>query len=372
MYNDGYVELQLLESEGSRQIVCTAQPPVKCLSYSSGKFRNGAVGLCNIGVTSCLNPLLQALYMHKDFTDILCRVGGPDDNLPAEKRLPYELLALFEEMQNSKEDAVPPYRVLRCLHRLRGNFFTQTDMADVFSSFWNHLLQNMPEPHLEEELRSLYSIALEERVTCERCHHQHSAHRDLLSLPITVPHSKYQRKMTLERRLWKYFRCQEIYDDENFCPKCGKNSRASKVTHLRSLPRTLTINLNRLCKTSSQPRKINRTLSFPRVLDLIEILSPEQLPGDKQQTTHYTYRLFAVIAHSGTAGFGHFSAYIRSARDGRWYFFNDSCVCKVSWDDVQCTYGNTAFHWGTTASLLIYVHSDVDLDDVTSGPGSLL
>ncbi|XP_056373904.1 ubl carboxyl-terminal hydrolase 18 isoform X2 [Hyla sarda] len=372
MYEDGYVDIQLLEHEDPQQDVCTAQPPTKCLSYSSGKFKNGAVGLCNIGVTSCLNPLLQTLYMYKDFTDILCRIGAPDDNLLIGKRLPYELLALFEEMQRTEEDAVPPYQVLRCLQMLKVNLFPQTDVADVFSSFWNHLLENMPEPHLEEALRSLYSISLEERFTCERCHHQSTAHRDLLSLPLSIPYSKYHRKLTLGRALWKYFRFQDLYEDEKFCPKCGKNGWVSKITRLCSPPRTLTINLKRLCKTNSQLRKVNRTVSFPPVLDLLQILSPEQLPEDERQTTHFTYRLVAVIAHSGTATFGHFSCYIKSSRDGQWYLFNDSCVCKVSWDDVQCTYGNMAFQWGATASLLIYVHSDVELDTAASGPGSPL
>ncbi|PIO28811.1 hypothetical protein AB205_0114130 [Aquarana catesbeiana] len=57
--------------------------------------------------------------MNKEFTGILCRIGDPDDNMPPDSRLPYELLALFEEMQNSKEDAVAPYRFLHYLQILR-------------------------------------------------------------------------------------------------------------------------------------------------------------------------------------------------------------------------------------------------------------
>ncbi|CAN2390258.1 ISG15-specific protease activity, partial [Pristimantis euphronides] len=301
MDEEGYVYIQQLESEDSQQDVCKPQPPVKCLSYSTGKYRNGAVGLFNIGVMSCVNPLLQTLYMHKEFTDILCRIGDPDDNMAADKRLPYELLALFEEMQDSKEDAVPPYRVLRCLQVLKVTLLAQIDVGDVFSSFWNLLLENMPDPQLEETLRSLYSVSLEDRVTCQKCLHRSSAHWDLLSLPLRVSHSKYHRKLTLQRELWRYFRFQEFYEDENFCPKCGKKSRASKVTQLRALPRTLTLHLKRLWKTGSQTQKTNRTFSFPPVLDLLEVLSPEHLPQDERPT--------------------------------------------VSWDDVKCTYGNTAFHW---------------------------
>ncbi|XP_069618973.1 ubl carboxyl-terminal hydrolase 18 [Ranitomeya imitator] len=367
MSDDGYADIQLLEGDVSPQDVSASQP-LKSLSYCTGKFKNGAVGLCSVGVTSCLNPLLQTLYMYKEFTDLLCRIGEADDNVPAERRFPYELVALFMDMQDSRGDAVPPHRLLRCLLMAKLTLFAEVDVADVFSSFWNHLLQNMPDRPLEEALRSLFTISLEERLTCDRCHRQSSAHRDLLFLPLRVSHSKYHRKLTLERALWRYFRYQDSYEEENVCPKCGEDSRATKVTLLRSLPRTFTVHLTRLCKTRSQIQKINRTVTFPPTLDLMEILGPEHLPEDEQPTTHCTYRLFAVISHSGTATFGHFSSYIRSCRDGGWYFFNDSCVCKVSWDDVKSTYGNTAFHWGSTASLLIYVHSDVN--PVTSGSGA--
>ncbi|XP_063785356.1 ubl carboxyl-terminal hydrolase 18 isoform X2 [Pseudophryne corroboree] len=346
MYEDGYVELQMVGSEETREDVCAARPPSKCLSYSTGRFKNGAIGLRNIGLTGCFNPLLQTLYMNKDFTDILCGIRGPDDNVPLEKRLPYELLTLFEEMQNSKEDAVPPYCLLRCLQALNVTLLYQNDVAEVFSTLLTLLLQNMPNPHLEDRLRSLYSVSLEERLTCQQCSYQSTSHKDLSSISISVPHSKYQSKLTLERALWKYFKSQEMKEDKNYCPKCERHSRSAKVTQLRSLPHTLSIHVKRLSKKNgSRLQKINRTLSFPPVLDLLEVLDPEHLPEEQDTTPLYTYRLFAVIAHSGTANVGYFCTYIHCCKDGQWYFFNDSSVCKVSWDDVKCTYGNSSFHW---------------------------
>ncbi|XP_072000976.1 ubl carboxyl-terminal hydrolase 18 isoform X2 [Engystomops pustulosus] len=309
MYEDGYVDLQQLDGEDEQSD--SADSPIRCLSYSSGRYRNGAVGLCNIGGMCCLNPLLQTLYMYKEFTDTLCRIGVPGDDVPPEKRLPYELLSLFEEMQDSQEDAVPPYRLLRCLQMLKVTLVARIDVVEVFSSFWDHLIRDVPNPDLEEELRSLYNISLEEHVTCQRCRHQSSAHRDLLSLPLRVSRYKYHKTSSLERALSRYFLCQDLDEEENFCSKCGNNTRASKVTNLRSLPRTLTFHLRRLCKKKRE--KINSTVTFPPELDLQEVLSPRHLPPDQQP--------------------------------------------EVSWDDVKCTYGNTAFHWGATAVLLIYVPS---------------
>ncbi|XP_054669136.1 ubl carboxyl-terminal hydrolase 18 isoform X2 [Grus americana] len=69
----------------------------------------------------------------------------------------------------------------------------------------------------------------------------------------------------------------------------------------------------------------------------------------------WQYELFAVVAHSGSTNCGHYCAYIRSLTECKWYCFNDSEVCQVSWDDVKCTYGHSNLHWGQTAYLLIYM-----------------
>ncbi|KAM9312691.1 ubl carboxyl-terminal hydrolase 18 [Gastrophryne carolinensis] len=322
MQEDGYVDVQVLERPQEEP------SPTTGLSYTTGRFRNGAAGLCNIGPGNCLNPLLQTLYMNKEFTDLLCRVGDPGDNVLEDRRLPHELLALFREMQRSKEDAVAPYRLLRCLQGLQMSVLTKNDVAEMFSVLFELLLLQMGDDRrLAEKMRALYTIPIEERVTCQRCSHQRSAPADLLTIPLKVSYTKFHRKLTL-------------------------------VTQLRSLPRMFSVHLKRLQKRRSAPQlqKVNQRLSFPPLLDLPEFLDPEHLPHGEHPAPRY--RLFAVGAHSGTASLGHFCAYINSHQDGRWYFFNDSSVCKVSWADVKCTYGNKSLQWGVTACLLVYALSD--------------
>lgn len=52
------------------------------------------------------------------------------------------------------------------------------------------------------------------------------------------------------------------------------------MTHLRTLPRTLNIHLKRLSQKNPL-QKVNRTLSFPPVLNLNEVLDPEHLPPEE-------------------------------------------------------------------------------------------
>ncbi|XP_063303704.1 ubl carboxyl-terminal hydrolase 18 isoform X1 [Pelobates fuscus] len=359
MYEDGYVDIsQLLENDEPEHATCGAPPPAKQLSYSTGKFKNGAIGLCNVGVKSCLNSLLQTLYMNPDFSDILCGIGEPNDNVPLERRFPCELLALFEEMQNSKEDAVAPYRILSCLREANMRLVSLYDVSELFCKLWNLLLQQMPHPHLEEKLRTLYTVRLEESLKCLSCSHQRSNEVNVLNILLQITHSKHHRNLTLEYCLRRYFKPREVIgESDSICTKCGENKKTVKGLRLFSLPRTLTIHLKRLNQRKSS-LKTNRTLSFPELLDLSEILDPEYLPEQEYKQGQYIYGLFAVVAHSGTTSSGHFCTYINSSKDHKWYCFNDSCVCKVSWDDVKCAYGNTSFHWGVTACLLIYVQTD--------------
>ncbi|MEE6477981.1 hypothetical protein FKM82_011694, partial [Ascaphus truei] len=213
-----------------------------------------------------------------------------------------------------------------------------------------------------EKLRALYTVRLEEYVTCHKCYHERSSDKDVLTIPLPVSDSRHHRKQRLEHDLWTFFMPQELSgENKSFCPQCREKTASLKGTRLLSQPRTLTIHLKRISlRKSSRLQKINRTLSFPPSLDLSEVLDPEHLPEQQQAQGPYKYRLFAVVAHSGTASFGHYCAYINSSKDQKWYCFNDSSVCKVSWDDVKCTFGNTSFHWGVTACLLVYVRAEAE------------
>lgn len=43
----------------------------------------------------------------------------------------------------------------------------------------------------------------------------------------------------------------------------------------------------------------------------------------------WVFELYAVLIHSGSALGGHYYAYIRNFKDGKWYNFNDSCVDEI-------------------------------------------
>lgn len=50
----------------------------------------------------------------------------------------------------------------------------------------------------------------------------------------------------------------------------------------------------------------------------------------KQDLGPYTYELFAIMIHSGSASGGHYYAYIKEFDNNEWYCFNDQTVSPVS------------------------------------------
>ena len=50
----------------------------------------------------------------------------------------------------------------------------------------------------------------------------------------------------------------------------------------------------------------------------------------KHELGPFTYELFAIMIHSGSASGGHYYAYIKEFDNNEWYCFNDQTVSPVS------------------------------------------
>ncbi|XP_042908811.1 ubiquitin carboxyl-terminal hydrolase 47 isoform X2 [Parasteatoda tepidariorum] len=80
----------------------------------------------------------------------------------------------------------------------------------------------------------------------------------------------------------------------------------------------------------------------------------------------YVYELFSIMVHSGSANGGHYYAYIKDFKHGEWYCFNDAQVTKITYDDIQKTYGggplrgyySSAYSSSTNAYMLMYRQID--------------
>ncbi|GKT25956.1 Ubiquitin carboxyl-terminal hydrolase [Aduncisulcus paluster] len=96
---------------------------------------------------------------------------------------------------------------------------------------------------------------------------------------------------------------------------------------LKGLPKVLMIHLNRFNSGERRRSMFSSFFSFGGSKDDTSIQYPEYLdlshliPG-------YKYRLSSISIHSGSLGFGHYTAFARCGKE--WYYFNDSMTEPTS------------------------------------------
>ncbi|KAM6214100.1 ubl carboxyl-terminal hydrolase 18 isoform 1-T2 [Sarcoramphus papa] len=325
--------------------------------FGVADLKNGAIGLYNVGQSCCLNSLLQVFLMNIHFTGILRRIIVPPYAEEKRRNVPYQMLLLLEEMQCGKQKAVSPTALASCLSVYRVKLFVQHDAAQLFLTLWNLIKKQMKKPELVEELSDLYTICVQEHLACQKCSFETKRNSSMVTLPLPVLDSNSHMLKTLEDCLQYFFHPEELTDHNMcFCEQCGRKTPFLQGMKLVRLPQTLTIHLKRFCfEKSAYIHKLSHYLPFPQDLDFNAVLTENQCQADDNEKAAWKYELFAVVAHSGSTSCGHYCAYIRSLTERKWYCFNDSEVCQVSWDDVRCTYGHSRLHWGETAYLLIYM-----------------
>ncbi|XP_045694831.1 ubl carboxyl-terminal hydrolase 18 [Phyllostomus hastatus] len=322
------------------------------------------VGLHNLGQTCCLNSLIQVLIRNVGFTRILKRLKVPVGMEEQKRNLPFQLLLLLEKMQDSRQKAVRPMELVYCLQKHNMSMFAQHDAAQLYLTMWSLIKDQITDEDLAERLQALHTIQTRETFVCLDCAGQSSKDSSMLALPLSLFDADSHLLGTLEEALRCFSQPRPLSGESRcFCEHCGRRTRGQQVLKLTRLPQTLTIHLMRFSVRNSRTEKLCSSLCFPPRLDLGQVLLTEDAPphdadADADGQLGGQYELFAVVAHVGLPNFGHYCAYIRSSADGRWFCFNDSSVCPVSWEDIRCTYGNRSYRWGETAYLLFYMKTE--------------
>jgi hypothetical protein len=118
----------------------------------------------------------------------------------------------------------------------------------------------------------------------------------------------------------------EILDDMNmvYCRVCKEHQNSKKTTTIWKLPDQLIIHFKRFSYGGDFADKVTTPVKFPLTdLDLSQYVVHEE---GKEGCI---YDLYGVSNHSGFLAGGHYTAYVRSLTDGKWYEMDDTDVTEV-------------------------------------------
>ncbi|CAI5734295.1 unnamed protein product [Hyaloperonospora brassicae] len=132
----------------------------------------------------------------------------------------------------------------------------------------------------------------------------------------------------------------ETLDQANlwYCSKCKEHRQAHKTMEMWRLPDVLVLSLKRFEYRNEVLRdKLDVFVDFPlEGLDMSRYCLEKSSDKD-----HLSYDLFAVSNHYGSMGFGHYTAFAKSWKDGEgelypgWYSFDDSLAAPAMVSQVK-------------------------------------
>uniref|UniRef100_A0A146NUH0 Ubiquitin specific peptidase 18 n=1 Tax=Fundulus heteroclitus TaxID=8078 RepID=A0A146NUH0_FUNHE len=302
-------------------------------------------GLNNYYLSCCVNTLLQTLNATWELADILEKwedagLGAVGENVP------FQLKRVLKAMRENCPQPAPHKDFLHCLDRNCIRLQTQHDADEVFLSILDLMQRQMDDRALALEIQSLYKISVETQLQCLECNAVQTQNSHLLSLPLHIR----EDQNSLEDCMNSFFQQQELKGINCcLCAQCETRTPSRQGVKVRSLPRILCIQLKRFRNYHGRTLKLDCKVSFPETFDFSEIHKEAFSTDFTQNDCRYT--LYAVVVHSGTATFGHYTAYVRHKVTNCWHYADDSHVSQSSWEGVQKTYEGG---YSGTAYMLMY------------------
>ena len=357
--------------------------------YSSSKRpESGLVGLKNQGATCYLNSLIQTMFLTPEFRRMIysypCNYAalleeasketntttttaspstpsndpGNTKNTSPKKDIIYQMQLLFARMQYSNLSSVSTSGLTTSFGWDNSETFVQHDVQELNRVLCDKLEEKMKGKLQEKDfsIDKLYRGVMMNMIKCTFCNRISFREEDFYDVSLTI-----KGKKNILESLEEFTEVETLKDDNAyFCEKCNKLQTAEKSIKFRYLPAILNIQLKRFeYDWNNDVRvKLNDEIAFPGTLDASNYIVDMSTIPDAKVTSAVTYppqyELYAILVHSGSAGFGHYYAFIRNFTDGKWYKFNDEHVTPVDEKDIE---SHNWLNSTSTSSTSSWLHS---------------
>lgn len=196
----------------------------------------------------------------------------------------------------------------------------------------------MPEPEIKKTLvEKVFAGRANVRYKCLECSTTSSIIDNFFDLQLAVPQttntfkSPEFKETTTQSLLNDYFETEKLIDDDKyFCEKCNQHCDGERNIQIEQAPNNLVL----FIKHFKYDRKFNVRQKILRRINHNETIVLPTNPSSGESLS-VTYRLYALVIHSGiNLDSGHYYTY-GSKSNGVWYSFNDNFVSITSEDDIK-------------------------------------
>ncbi|KAJ3194436.1 hypothetical protein HK101_002705 [Irineochytrium annulatum] len=315
-------------------------------NYDSKK-ETGYVGLKNQGATCYMNSLLQSLYFTTYFRKATYAI--PTENDEPTKSIPLALQRTTELTKSFGWDTL--------------DSFMQHDVQEFNRVLQDNLESKMKGTSAEGAIAKLFVGKYKSYIKCINVDYESARIEDFYDIQLNVKGFK-----TLKDSFVDYVAVETLDGDNKYQAEGHGLQDAKKGVTFTEYPPVLHLQLKRFEYDIERDAmvKINDRYEFPPEVELRDFLAETaNVPSQK-------YILHGVLVHSGDLHGGHYCAFLRPEKNGKWFKFDDDRVIPVTEKEVmEDNYGgefaprsgvrgNKRF---TNAYMLVYIRES-DLDRV--------
>lgn len=339
------------------------------------KYKEGTIGLINLGNTCYLNSALQNLKNVWPLTFYLLKSLNHEKN-----QFTYKYCELISNLINQdrcqfyepKEfffklsDYAPIFRfgeqndsnfciiyILNLLEKETKNYINQIILKDIKISYLNTVEENAKfNSFLNEIYKKRNSIIIDlfygfqkdiYKCNNQNCNYYLCNFQGISVLNLSIMDKNNTPILTLLEAI-NYYQKFQIHKNEKdfYCPICKKYNILTQSVII-SYPQNLIINFKRI----GEHYFYNHNLQIPEYLSI------------KTNNYIYEYELIGFIKHIGGAYSGHNIAICKNFFDGIWYVYDDSRVRSIN----NSIYGNKDNNIGTkidTTNGFLFIYSKKD------------
>ena len=274
----------------------------------------GFVGLINEGTTCYMNSLLQTLFLITSFRRAIYSIPLSDSE---EGKIPKALGKLFAGLQLS-EKPLSTQDLLRSFGWARDQWHEQQDVQEFSYKFSDTLEKSMNGTPAQGTYTQLFKGQLLQQIRCVEIEHESSRCEEFIDLQLDVKGCD-----NIYASFDRYVEPVMLTGEMQYEADGHGKQDAKKHVRFQKLPAVLQIQLKRFEYNSNRGMmtKVNEKFEFYEEIDLNQYVVNT---GEVNR-----YRLFSILAHSGTLGKGHYSSFISPGLDNVWYQFNDITVDKA-------------------------------------------
>ncbi|KAJ3105715.1 hypothetical protein HDU97_007692 [Phlyctochytrium planicorne] len=334
------------------------------IHYDSKK-ETGFVGLKNQGATCYMNSLLQSLYFTTYFRKATYAI--PTEHDEPTKSIALALQRVFYQLQHS-DNSVGTTELTKSFGWDTLDSFMQHDVQEFNRVLQDNLESKMKGTDAEGAISKLFVGKYKSYIKCINVDYESSRVEDFYDIQMNVKGCK-----NLEESFDNYVAVETLDGDNKYQAEGHGLQDAKKGVIFTQFPPVLHMQLKRFEYDIERDAmvKINDRHEFPEEIELSKFLDDPAKEGPQK------YILHGVLVHSGDLHGGHYCAFLRPERNGKWFKFDDDRVIPVTEKEVyEENFGGElpstlnaakpnirAVKRFTNAYMLVYIR-ETDIDEI--------